>query len=940
MKLSIKQILVCAVIMICCMPIYSSDLLKPKHEMRSVWLATVEGIDWPAEHDPETDAITSKNLITITGNVGEIDKQKQLMITMLDSLAKNNFNCVNFQVRSRCDAMYKSAYEPWSADLVAERGMDPGYDPLQFVVEECHKRGMECHAWINPYRYELNLGEWGEKDYRVEHPDWIMDFKTKSILNPGLPEVVKRIADVCKDIISKYDVDGILYDDYFYIPDYSDASGNKESYALDKDLYDKYISEGGHLSQGDWRRENVNTMIKAVYDMIQEVKPWIRFGVSPAGCSGSVKYIADKYGLTICPGIDWQYDDIHSDPLAWMSRRTLDFISPQVYWPTGQETLDYSKITPWWSNTAAKFKRQMFVSHNIASLRPDSKELLASGAQADAFSFTERNIMAQTKVEDREKTFNEYADQVKINRESSLDDAPGSIFFSAKGMYLMAPLFGHYLKNTVFSKPAIIPAMTYKAGNNPGKVKNIALTGTKLSWEGYDNVRYTVYAVPVSVAQNDFNCEADYLLGTSYTTTYEIPEGYGSGYQFAVCVLDRVGNEYAPVFMGADLKVLAAPALTFPENGNEIFNPFNFEWNAVDGASGYIVEMAFDAEFKDMFRTYKLTDTKLSSSAVEGIKSNVALYWRVRSTGVNCQDGVSEIFSVTPLVLSILSPAHNSITSVTPTICWNHDFNGDPCTIEISTNADFTPGSIVHSVEKSGNVQKGKETYVVPAYTLKSYTRYYVRVRRGLIKSDIIAINTQALDVHVPEVFSPRDGSYFGSNEPIMIVPQPGVQSFNIEVAATSDFPARSKYTETLKDFKTESVCGDEIKINGKNLVEHNTYYLRVDATYINDKGVTKKTEKSNVISFIYVKYGSVEGNLSGTDVKIKGVTDPVLSVSVNGTANVEVKVFNTVGVQEGILYDGEIDGFMEIPLTYLSKGMHLLAVNINGNVKVLKVIK
>lgn len=354
-------------------------------------------------------------------------------------------------------------------------------------------------------------------------------------------------------------------------------------------------------------------------------------------------------------------------------------------------------------------------------------------------------------------------------------------------MYWMAPQFGRYLKNTVFSRPAILPPMTYKAGNNPGKVKNIALNGNKLSWDGYENVRYTVYAVPASVAQSEFNCEVDYLLGTSYTTTYEIPEGYGSGYQFAVCVLDRVGNEYSPVFMGATLKALDAPKLTAPANGSEAFGSFDFVWSGVEGAAGYIVEMSYDAEFKDIFHTYKSADTKLSSADIEGIKSNRALYWRVRSTGVNSDDGVSDIFSVTPYVLSILSPANNSITSATPVIRWNHDYDGDPSVIEIATDAGFTPASIVHTGENKAFSYEVKGEYKVPAYTLKSSTRYYVRVSKGAMKSDVIAINTQAPDVHIP-VIGFEDGGYMESIQRIIVDPQPGVHSILIEVAASRDF--------------------------------------------------------------------------------------------------------------------------------------------------------
>lgn len=913
---------------------YSADLLKPKHEMRSVWLATVLGIDWPTVRNQETDAIVSYNLITSTGNAAEIEKQKQLMTTMLDSLAKNNINCVNFQVRSRCDAMYKSAYEPWSADLVAVRGMDPGYDPLKFVVEECHKRGMECHAWVNPYRYELNRGEWGVSDYRVEHPDWIMDFKTKSILNPGLPEVVQRIVDVCKDIITNYDVDGILYDDYFYINDYVDASGNKESYALDKDLYDKYVAEGGVLSQGDWRRENINVMLKAVYDMIQEVKPWVRFGVSPAGTAASARYVADKYGVTPCPGGDWQYEDIHSDPLAWLSRRTLDFISPQVYWPIGYEGLDYSLITPWWSETAAKFGRHLYVSHSISSLRLSSKEELSYGAGADGFSNAERTIMAQAKAAGSEKTFKEYADQVKINRESSRDDAPGSIFFSAKHVHWMAPLFGHYLKNTVFSKPAILPALTYKPGYNPGNVKNPVLSGNKLSWEGYDNVRYTVYAVPVSVAQKDFNCEVDYLLGTSYSTEYEIPEGYGSGYQFAVCVLDRVGNEYSPVFAGAEVKTLAAPKLTAPADGSTKSGVFDFEWSAVDGVGNYILEIAYDAAFRDMFRTCRVAGTKLPSADIEGIKPNVKLYWRVRSTGVNCDDGVSAAFTVTPKVLTISSPVHNSVVGVTPVIEWNYE-EGNTYTVEIATDAGFK--SVVASSEATGS-------YAVPEYTLKSFSHYFTRVRATnnsgeSLESNVIEFNTGFVDARIPVVVFPKEGDKLYSEDKITLERQPGVHSFNIEVAASDVFP-RNKFSETLKDFNYQSKKGDEIKLSGKGMVAGETYYLRADALYVNEYGVKMNTKKCDVISFVYGGSGSVDSNLSETEVKISGTADPILMITLSGWATVEAKAFSSLGIQEEVLYKGEADGSLEIPLTQLTRGMHLISVNINGSVRVLKVIK
>ena len=175
------------------LPFQSVSAEAPKREMRSAWVATVWQLDWP------------QTTISSTGNETQVEAQKEQMIALLDSLANNNMNAVNFQVRSRCDAMYKSSYEPWSSDLVSSRGMDPGYDPLAFVVEESHKRGLECHAWVNPYRYESVAGQWSGMagDIRAEHPDWIMDNDGAAILNPGKQEVIDYITEICREIVKK-----------------------------------------------------------------------------------------------------------------------------------------------------------------------------------------------------------------------------------------------------------------------------------------------------------------------------------------------------------------------------------------------------------------------------------------------------------------------------------------------------------------------------------------------------------------------------------------------------------------------------------------------------------------------------------------------------------------------------------------------------------------
>ena len=226
---------------------YSATYTTPKREFRSAWIATVWALDWP--RDANDNAANNTNATV----------QKQQMIRMLDSLKNNNFNNVCFQVRSMCDAMYKSSYEPWSSYLTGTRGSTPSYDPLAFVVEECHKRGMECHAWVNPYRYSTGSSWNTAADQELKSSGHLLTYGTTIILDPAQQWTIDRITNVCREIVANYDVDGLVFDDYFYpngIPESSDA-----------DDYSEWRNSGTSMSIGDWRRDNVNRMVKSVYDL-------------------------------------------------------------------------------------------------------------------------------------------------------------------------------------------------------------------------------------------------------------------------------------------------------------------------------------------------------------------------------------------------------------------------------------------------------------------------------------------------------------------------------------------------------------------------------------------------------------------------------------------------------------------------------------------------
>ncbi len=476
-----------------------------KREVRSVWMATVWALDWPSSTSSTT-------------------AQKNEMVKYLDVLQKNNFNAVYFQVRTMSDAFYKSSYEPWSSYLTGTRGKDPGWDPLAFVVEECHKRGMECHAWVNPYRFSTGSNWSTAQDQALKSAGMLLaytksDGKTTTILNPGLESVRKRIVDVCKEIISNYDVDGLVFDDYFYpegIPVTSSAGD-----------YDLWQKSGASMTFGDWRRNNVNQMVADVYKMVQHQKPYVRFGISPAGAACTSAAVAAKHGIDRCPvASDWQYDGIFSDPVAWLEAGTIDYISPQLYWKTNHKTNPFGPMAKWWSYVAKHFGRHHYASHSISFLN-------SSNTTSD---------------------WEEIGKQVQFSRDYTENEAPGAVFYSAA--YVTGKKqsgFGEWLQVNKFQNKALTPAIDWKKSDlEKVQVSALSKRATVLSWAGVDNVRYSVYAVPesVNVETLDSSIPAEYLLGVSYKTTYTMPDDKKSGYNYAVCVLDRYGNEYEPVYYG------------------------------------------------------------------------------------------------------------------------------------------------------------------------------------------------------------------------------------------------------------------------------------------------------------------------------------------------------------------------------------------------------
>ena len=301
-------------------PTASAQPTAPRREFRGAWIATVANIDWPQR------------------GAGAAS-QKQALASLLDRLRSTGVNAVYFQVRSESDAMYRSDIEPWSYWLTGSQGLDPGFDPLAFAVEQAHLRGMELHAWMNPYQVERSLsGAYTTAANHVSrtHPEWTMVVGNKRVLNPGLDAVSRYVAHVTADVVRRYDVDGIHFDDYFYF---------EGTTTQDAATFNAYTAGGGRLSLADWRRDNVNRMVATVNDSVRTARASAQFGISPTGIRRNSDAGTSGYE---------SYSAVYADGLAWLQAKTVDYIVPQVYWYIGKPAASYAKVVPWWASVATE----------------------------------------------------------------------------------------------------------------------------------------------------------------------------------------------------------------------------------------------------------------------------------------------------------------------------------------------------------------------------------------------------------------------------------------------------------------------------------------------------------------------------------------------------------------------------------------------------------
>jgi uncharacterized lipoprotein YddW (UPF0748 family) len=480
--------------------------MAPKREFRAVWVATVNNIDWPSKPGLST------------------EEQKKEVIAILDLHAKNRMNAIIFQVRPASDAFYLSKLEPWTRYLSGTPGKAPVpfYDPLLFWIEECHKRNMEFHAWLNPFRVSQNSSEpLAGSHIAFQHPEWIVNYGGKLYFDPGLPQTRDFVVQVVNDIVLRYDVDAIHFDDYFYPYPLKDDFPDENSFAL----YRRGFQIG---RKADWRRDNVDLLIHQLSKTIKKTKPWVKFGISPFGVWRNKA--DDQEGSQTTAGTT-NYDHLYADILKWQQNGWIDYCLPQLYWHIGHPSVDFLVLCKWWA--AHSYNRAMYIGHALYKLEANS---------------------VNSEWRDPEQLVR----QIQITRQ--IPHLEGSAFYSS--VHFKRDLFGFEksLHENVYRFPAMVPTMPWIDNKPPEPPVRFRKRGNKLKWketransEMDKAVSYLVYLIPEGQKFDAQNPENIFTITRNKSIVFK-PNSrkLRRKYEIRISAIDRLHNESGVT----DLKVI------------------------------------------------------------------------------------------------------------------------------------------------------------------------------------------------------------------------------------------------------------------------------------------------------------------------------------------------------------------------------------------------
>lgn len=464
----------------------AQNVPQPKREFRGAWLHIVGNTQIRTMSEAQV---------------------KEMFIQTLDSLEQAGCNAVIFQVRPQADAFYPSHLEPWSRFLTGVQGQapDPLWDPLQFMIEESHKRGMELHAWCNPYRVTSNDKEELAPDHLFfSNPDIFKRYGTQLYFDPGEPASREHTVSVIADIVRRYDVDAIHFDDYFY------PYPVKYEEFHDDASFVKYAKEQGfeYWQKGDWRRNNVAILMKELNDTIKSIKPWVRFGISPFGIHRNLSETPDSSG-SATNGLS-NYEALFADVPDWGVKGYIDYIVPQLYWRINFAPACYEILINWWND--GNFTDHLYIGQNIAVL--------------------------DTQLERK----------MELVRE--LPNVAGNVWWPGWSIKRNIHNIHDSLSTVYQSRPALIPAYTRLDDRAPQGVKTLKKKSTSVRWtiEPTDDlmqqpVFYAVYLFPKGVIAD--TSKGEYLVKITNQMSYDFGEDFKKykGYTVAVTAIDRCWNE-------------------------------------------------------------------------------------------------------------------------------------------------------------------------------------------------------------------------------------------------------------------------------------------------------------------------------------------------------------------------------------------------------------
>ena len=464
----------------------------PKREFRAAWIQSVNG--------------QFRGMPT--------EKLKQNLIGQLNSLQKAGINAIIFQVRPEADALYASRLEPWSRFLTGVQGKapEPYWDPMQFMIDECHKRGMEFHAWINPYRTKTTLkSELAPNHVYNIHPEWFVTYGDQLYFDPALPESRRHICMVVSDIVSRYDVDAIHMDDYFYpYPIKGKDFPDDASFAR---------FGGGFSNKADWRRSNVNVLIKKLHETIREIKPWVKFGVSPFGIYRNES--SDPLGSKT-KGLQ-NYDDLYADVLLWAREGWIDYNIPQIYWHIGHPVADYETLVKWWAKNTEN--RPLFIGQSVMN--------------------TVQN------ADPKNPSINQLPRKMALQR--AYQTIGGSCQWPASAVVENAGKYRDALIAEYHKYPALPPVFDFIDNEAPAKVRKMKPVWTEdgyiLFWtapkykeEMNRAVQYVVYCFNDKEKVNID--DPSHIVAITRDNFYKLPYEDGkTKYRYVVTALDRLHNE-------------------------------------------------------------------------------------------------------------------------------------------------------------------------------------------------------------------------------------------------------------------------------------------------------------------------------------------------------------------------------------------------------------